>query len=42
MHFKDSPFLEIETQKIDIQKRETSDGVIYLKSNLPLESLGKI
>jgi feruloyl-CoA synthase len=38
MHFKDSSFLDIETQKIDIQKNEMPDGVIYLKSNLPLES----
>jgi feruloyl-CoA synthase len=38
MHFKDSPFLHIQTQKIDIQKNEMPDGVVYLKSNLRLES----
>ncbi len=38
MHFKESPFLFIKTQTIDIQKNETSDGVIYLKSSTELES----
>lgn len=38
MHFKESPFLLIETQKIDIQKKEMLNGVIYLKSSLVLES----
>ena len=37
MHFKESPFLYIETQKIDIQQREIPDGTIYLKSSLALE-----
>jgi feruloyl-CoA synthase len=38
MHFKESPFLFIETQTIDIQKKETPEGVIYLKSSTELES----
>jgi feruloyl-CoA synthase len=36
MHVKESPFLQIETQKIDIQKNVSEDGVIYLKSHIPL------
>ncbi|MCB0841520.1 MAG: feruloyl-CoA synthase, partial [Bacteroidetes bacterium] len=38
MHFKEAPFLEIPTQKIDIKKRTAADGAIYLKSWMPLES----
>jgi feruloyl-CoA synthase len=38
MHFKASPFLKIKTQTIDIQKKETPEGVIYLKSSTVLES----
>ena len=37
MLFKNSPFLEIETQQIDIQKRESPDGVIYLKSSVEVQ-----
>ena len=37
MHFKSSPFLEIETQKIDIQKKEMPDGIIYLKSSVEVQ-----
>lgn len=36
MHFKQSPFLEIPTQTIDIQKNESSDGIIYLKSSVEI------
>ena len=36
MSYKNSPFLEIETQKIDIIKTEKEGGVIYLKSAIPL------
>lgn len=38
MHFKDSCFLEIETQPIHIQKREMPDGTVYLKSSVELEN----
>lgn len=38
MHFKTAPFLEIETQKIDILKKENQEGVIYLKSSFELDS----
>ena len=37
MHFKNAPFLKIPTQKIDIQKRTTADGISYLKSTVSLE-----
>ncbi|MDZ7899191.1 MAG: feruloyl-CoA synthase [Arcicella sp.] len=38
MNFKESPFLEIKTQTIDIQKKENPNGVIYLKSSTELEN----
>ena len=37
MDYKQSAFLEIETQIVDIQSRETSDGVIYLKSSIDVQ-----
>ena len=33
----DAPFLDIPTIKIDIHKEVRADGVIYLKSNIPLQ-----
>ena len=38
MLFKESPFLFIETQTIDIQKKEMPNGVIYLKSSSNVET----
>ncbi|PHN01964.1 feruloyl-CoA synthase [Flavilitoribacter nigricans DSM 23189 = NBRC 102662] len=35
--FKEAPFLEIPTQKIDIRKRTTPAGISYLQSSLRLE-----
>jgi feruloyl-CoA synthase len=37
MHFKESSFLEIETQPNDIQHKEMPNGVIYLKSSVALQ-----
>ncbi|MEZ5044754.1 MAG: feruloyl-CoA synthase [Saprospiraceae bacterium] len=34
----DAPFLDIPTIKIDIHKEVRADGVIYLKSNIPLQA----
>lgn len=36
-HFKDAPFLEIPTQRIDIRQRTTPEGISYLKSSIPLQ-----
>lgn len=36
MHFKDSSFIDIKTQPIDIQQRKMPDGTIYLKSSIEL------
>lgn len=37
MHFKESCFLDIETQPIHIQKREDVNGTVYLKSSVELK-----
>lgn len=36
-NFKEAPFLRIPTQQIDIHRRTTQEGIIYLKSSVPVQ-----